>query len=253
MEITFLGTGTSHGIPVIGCGCAVCTSADPRDNRLRSSIMIEANGKRIVVDTGPDFRQQMLREKVKTLDAVLFTHEHKDHTAGLDDIRSFNFYNDKDMDAFATTRVQENIRKSFDYIFSEKTYPGIPQIKFHTIWNEPFKIFDIDVIPVEVMHHKLPVLGFRFGDFCYITDAKTIPEKEQEKIYEIDTLVLNALRIEPHISHFSLSEAIDMALQVKAKNVYFTHIAHELGLHAEVDAKLPEGMHLAYDGLKLSF
>lgn len=251
MKITFLGTGTSHGIPVIGCDCIVCTSNNIKDNRLRSSIMVEAKGKTIVVDTGPDFRQQMLRENVKRLDAVIFTHEHKDHTAGLDDTRSFNFWQDEALPVYATERVQKNLMKSFDYIFSGTKYPGIPQVDFHTIALEPFVVEDIEVTPIEVLHYRLPVLGFRFGNFTYITDANFISDEEKEKIYGTEVLVLNALRIDKHISHFSLEEAIAMVKELNPGVTYFTHISHQLGLHDEVENQLPENIHLAYDGLKL--
>lgn len=251
MKITFLGTGTSHGVPVIACECPVCTSEDSRDKRLRSSILVETQGKTLVVDTGPDFRMQMLREKVKHLDAVLFTHEHKDHTAGFDDIRSFNFFQDKDMDVFATERVQENLKQCYAYIFSDKRYPGIPQVALHTIGLEPFEVYGVPVIPIEVMHLRLPVLGFRFGDFVYITDANYISDIERQKIAGAKVLVLNALRIQPHISHFSLEEAIALAQELGIPQTYFTHISHQLGGHAAVEDSLPKGIKLAYDGLKI--
>jgi phosphoribosyl 1,2-cyclic phosphate phosphodiesterase len=250
MKVTFLGTGTSHGIPVIACDCNVCTSPDPRDNRLRSSIMLQKEGFAVVIDTGPDFREQMLREKVKQLDAVVFTHEHKDHTAGLDDIRAFNF-SGKDMPVYAHPRVQDNLRRSFDYIFAHVQYPGIPKLELHAIDLEPFSIGPIDFIPVEVMHLKLPVLGFRIGDFAYITDANYISPHEIEKLRGVKTLVLNALRIQPHISHYSLEEAIEVAKEIGAQTTYFTHISHQLGRQADVEKTLPEGIKLSYDGMKL--
>lgn len=212
--------------------------------------MIEANGRNIVIDTGPDFRQQMLREHVQNLDAVVFTHEHKDHTAGLDDIRAFNMEGAA-MEVYATERVQENLKKSFDYIFSDKKYPGVPNVHLNTIENEPFYIHKIKFIPIEVRHLYLPVLGFRIGNFTYITDANMIEDEEKEKIIGSKVLVLNALRIQPHVSHFSLSEAIDLARELGIENTYFTHISHQLGKHDDVLAELPEGIHLAYDGLKL--
>jgi len=250
MKITFLG-GTSHGIPVIACPCEVCASLDEKDKRSRSAIMLEVDGQTIVVDTGPDFRTQMLREHVKHLDAVVFTHEHKDHTAGLDDIRAFNFFQSQAIDMYATQRVQENIRKGFDYIFSDTKYPGIPEINFKTIENKPFTVGPTAFTPIEVMHHKLPVFGYRIGDFVYITDANYIAEKEREKIKGAKVLVLNALRIGKHISHFSLEEALEMAAILDIETTYFTHISHQLGKHAEVSPTLPQGVHLAYDGLKL--
>ena len=251
MTITFLGTGTSQGVPVIACDCEVCTSTDPHNNRLRSSIMIENEGKVIVIDSGPDFRFQMLREKVHRLDAIVFTHEHKDHTAGLDDIRAFNYKQQGPIDVYATPRVQEQLKREFYYIFAEFKYPGIPQLTLHTIEMEPFDVAGLKFIPIEVMHYKLPVLGFRIGDFTYITDAKTVADIEVEKIKGTKTLVINALQRQEHISHFTFDEAIDFARQIGAEKTYFTHISHRLGLHAEVSKTLPAGIELAYDGLKL--
>lgn len=251
MKITFLGTGTSQGIPIIACPCAVCNSADSRDNRLRTSIMIEENEKNYVIDTGPDFRQQMLRENVKNMNAVIFTHEHKDHTAGFDDIRAFNFIQKKKIDVYASERVEEAIRREFAYIFSDFKYPGIPEVTMHRITHKPFKVEGLEFIPIEVMHYKLPVLGFRIGDFTYITDANHISEKEKAKIRGSKILVLNALRKEEHISHFTLQQAIEMVKELKPEKAYFTHISHQLGLHAEIEKELPENMYLAFDGLKL--
>jgi phosphoribosyl 1,2-cyclic phosphate phosphodiesterase len=251
MQVTFLGTGTSHGIPVIACGCEVCTSSNNYDKRYRSSIIVEVDGKTIVVDTGPDFRMQMLRENVKKLDAVVFTHEHKDHTAGLDDVRAFNFFQEGKIEIYASLRVQKNLHNCFEYIFAEHKYPGIPEIHVNTIDNEPFNIGNTKIIPIEVLHYKLPVLGFRFADFVYITDANQISEPEREKIKGAKVLVLNALRISKHISHFSLDEAITMARELNIETTYFTHISHQLGKHEDVSKNLPEGILLAYDGLKI--
>jgi len=252
LKVTFLGTGTSQGIPVIACDCEVCKSSDIKDNRLRSSILIESEEKTIIVDTGPDFRQQMLRENVQKLDAVVYTHAHKDHIAGLDDIRAFNFKQKAAIDIFATVAVQEALKREFYYIFSEYKYPGIPQINLKNIHHQNFTIGDIDLKPIEVMHFKLPVLGFRIKDFTYITDAKTISESEQEKIKGTKILVINALQKEKHISHFTLDEAIAFARKIDADKTYFTHISHNLGKHKDVMKELTEKIELAYDGLIIS-
>ncbi len=250
MKITFLGTGTSQGVPVISCPCVVCTSTNKKDNRLRSSVMIECDGKVFVVDSGPDFRQQMLREKVQRLDALIFTHSHKDHTAGMDDIRAFNYFMKKPTEVFATEYTQEKLRQEFPYIFHKSDYPGIPELNFHTVTgDENFRVEGFEVVPIKVLHYKMPVLGFRFGDFTYITDANQIQEEEKKKIYGSKVLVLNALQNEKHISHFTLEEAIIVAKELKAEKTYFTHISHRLGLHDEVNANLPAGIELAYDGL----
>jgi len=251
VTITFLGTGTSQGVPVIACNCEVCTSPDPHDKRLRSSIMIEDNGQVIVIDSGPDFRYQMLRAKVKHLDAIVFTHEHKDHIAGMDDIRAFNYRQEAAIDIYATTRVQEALKREFAYVFAEMKYPGIPEVKLNTIDLKPFMIGNIKFIPIEVMHYKLPVLGFRIGDFTYITDAKTISEPEKQKIKGTKTLVINALQIEKHISHFTFVEAIAFAKEIGAEKTYFTHISHRLGRHQSILGLLPKNITLAYDGLVL--
>jgi phosphoribosyl 1,2-cyclic phosphate phosphodiesterase len=251
MQITFLGTGTSQGVPLIGCPCVVCQSKDPRDKRLRTSVLVQTQGKTLVVDTGPDFRQQMLRENVHSLDAVLLSHEHKDHLAGLDEIRAYNFLQKKAMPVYATERVQQAIRREYAYIFEEPHYPGIPKIDLHTIGLKPFDAEGVPVLPVEVMHHQLPVLGFRFGNFTYITDANFIDEKEKEKIYGSDVLVLNALRKEPHISHFTLEQALELIEELKPKRAFLTHISHQLGLHSEVEKELPGNVKIAFDGLKL--
>ncbi len=251
MIITFLGTGTSQGVPVIGCDCPVCSSEDPRDKRLRTSVMMQVNQKTIVVDTGPDFRYQMLRAKVKSLDAILLTHEHKDHIAGLDDVRAFNYRQQRAMDVYARLRVQEALKREFYYAFSEKKYPGVPLINLHDIGESPFSIAGADIIPIEVMHHRLPVLGFRVGEFTYITDAKTIAPREMEKIKGTKVLVINALQRGHHISHFTLDEAISFAQEIKAERTFFTHISHNMGRHIDVNKELPEGIELAYDGLTL--
>jgi phosphoribosyl 1,2-cyclic phosphate phosphodiesterase len=252
VTITFLGTGTSQGVPVIACGCEVCTSADLRDKRLRSSILVEGEGGIVVIDSGPDFRQQMLRANVQHLDALIFTHEHKDHIAGMDDIRAFNYKQNSAIDVYADERVQKALKREFPYIFEEFKYPGIPQITIHNIDNEPFSIGDLKFIPIEVMHYQLPVKGFRTRDFTYITDAKTISEVEKEKIKGSKILVINALQKQKHISHFTLDEAIAFAQEIGAEKTYLTHISHRLGKHEVVSKDLPLNIELAYDGLKLA-
>jgi phosphoribosyl 1,2-cyclic phosphate phosphodiesterase len=253
MQLTFLGTGTSQGVPLIGCDCPVCQSPDPRDSRLRSSVMLEWDDQRFVIDTGPDFRQQMLRETVKHLNGIVFTHEHKDHVAGLDDIRAFNFMTQKPMDIYCTEAVEFALKREFSYAFHNKNYPGVPQMELHRIHEKPFVLGDRTWIPLPVMHAKMPVLGFRIGPLSYITDANFISIETQEKIRGSEVLILNALRHQQHISHFTLSEAIEMATQLEIPKVYFTHISHQLGLHEEVSSSLPQHMQLAYDGLKLQF
>ena len=251
MKVTFLGTGTSQGIPVIGCTCKVCRSVDFRDKRLRTSIHIAVDGQSLVVDTGPDFRQQMLRENISALDAILYTHEHKDHTGGLDDIRPFNFRQKKDMPIYGRQQVIDQLKTEYAYAFGEKRYPGVPQIITHTIGNEPFNLNGTTVEPIEVSHYKLPVFGFRIKDFSYITDASFISAEEKEKVKNSEVLVLNALQKEEHISHFTLQEALDLIQELKPRKAYLTHISHKLGLHDETSRELPGGVELAYDSLKI--
>lgn len=234
---------------MIGCKCEVCTSTDKKDKRLRSSILVQSAKTTIIVDTGPDFRYQMLREDIRHLDAVLFTHPHKDHLAGLDDIRAFNFFSKKPMDVYADSLTEEAVRRDFYYAFSDTKYPGIPEINMNTITLEPFIVGDIPVTPIQVWHLKMPVMGFRFGKFTYITDANRIDDNEKEKIMNSEVLVLNALRKTVHISHFNLSQAIELSRELKAEKTYFTHISHQLGKHAEVEAELPDNIHLSYDRL----
>lgn len=249
MKITFLGTGTSQGVPPIGCRSDVCLSENPRDKRLRASIHVEWNGLSLVVDCGPDFRYQMIRAGISHVDALLFTHEHRDHTAGLDDIRPFNYLQGAAMPVYLHPRVYQAFQGQFDYIFQPVPYPGIPQIDWHLIDNEPFEIKGHVIRSVEVLHYKLPVLGFVFDKFAYITDANFISEKEKEKLKGMDVLVLNALRREAHISHFTLDEAVALAKELGAKQTYFTHMSHQIGLHDDVCSELPEGIDLAHDGL----
>ncbi|TVR84052.1 MAG: MBL fold metallo-hydrolase [Saprospirales bacterium] len=252
-ELTFLGTGTSQGIPVIGCECKVCNSPDPRDHRLRTSALLKVGGKTFVFDAGPDFRQQMLRERVKNIDAILLTHEHNDHVIGLDDVRPFNFMHRKGIDIFGTDRVIKEVANRFPYVFEENPYPGAPQISTHLIEPLiPFNVNGTDFFPLPVLHGSWPVLGFKSGPVVYITDAKYIPEEVLDEIKGAEILVLNALRKKEHHSHLSLNQAIEISLKVGAKNTYITHVSHVMGLYNEVQAELPSGVYLAYDGLKVS-
>lgn len=251
MKVIFLGTGTSQGVPVIGCSCEVCLSLDYRDKRLRTSVHLEVNGNSILIDTGPDFRQQILRERIQRLDFVLFTHSHKDHTAGLDDVRAFNFKQEMDMPLYGTAPVLAQLKSEYFYAFLEKKYPGTPQLQLNEISEEAFVVNNIKITPLPVTHLHLPVLGFRIGDFSYITDANYIGDETFEKMKGTHTLVLNALQREPHISHFNLEEAIAVAQRIGAEKTYFTHISHKLGLHQEISRLLPPGIELGYDGLSI--
>ena len=253
MTVTFLGTGTSSGVPMIGCTCEVCRSLDHRDQRLRVSVHLRVNGHSLVIDSGPDFRQQMLRARITHLDALLFTHEHKDHTAGLDDIRAFNFRQQQDMPVFGEPRVLEQLQQEFSYIFAEHKYPGVPRVRLHPIERDdaPFDVLGTSVQPLRAMHHKLPVLGFRIGGFCYLTDANHIGLETRELLRGADVIVLNALRHEQHISHFTLAQAINVLEEAQPKRAYLTHISHQLGRHQAVEATLPPWIRLAYDGLKV--
>lgn len=252
MKITFLGTGTSQGIPVIACRCIVCQSTDPRDFRLRTSILVEVEGKTIVIDSGPDFRQQMLRAEVASLDAILFTHEHKDHVAGMDDVRAFNFINQKPMDIYAEERVQTAIKREYAYVFAEFKYPGIPQVNLHQVENGPFFIENIEVIPIRVYHYRLPIFGFRIKDFTYITDANFISDTEIEKMKGTRYLVVNALRKEKHLSHYNLEEAEKLIHTIAPEKAFITHISHQFGLYQELEKELPAGITLAYDTLSFN-
>ncbi len=250
-KITFLGTGTSQGVPFIGCTCTVCTSKDPRDNRLRSSIWVQSEQTSVIIDAGPDFRYQMLRAKVPRIDAIVFTHGHKDHVAGLDDVRAYNYWQNEGIDLYADANAEEILRREFHYAFSGVNYPGIPVLNIRPVTSAPFRIGDLGFIPVQVLHYKLDVYGYRIGDFTYITDANYIAPEEMDKMRGSRFLVLNALRHEPHISHFTLEEAIAIARDIGAERTYFTHASHQLGLHTDIEAGLPDGMFMAYDGLVL--
>lgn len=249
MKITFLGTGTSQGVPVIACRCQVCNSADFRDKRLRSSILVEQGSTAVVIDSGPDFRQQMLRAEVNHIDGLLFTHEHKDHIAGMDDIRAYNYVHREKVNIYANLQVQEALHREFPYVFADFKYPGVPEINMHTIDESAFSIGEIDFLPVPVLHYRLPVLGFRIGDFTYITDANHITEQSMSLIRGSKILVINALRREPHVSHFTLEEALEVIGKLGPEKAYLTHISHQLGMHEDVNAELPAHVQCAYDGL----
>lgn len=251
MKVTFLGTGTSQGVPIICCECRVCRSENPKDNRLRSSILIESNTAKVIIDSGPDFRQQLLRIGLKSLDAVVFTHEHKDHIAGLDEVKAFNFFNNIRMPIYASSRVQEALKREFAYIFSEEKYPGIPEIDLHLVEDSPIIIKDIELLPIDVIHYRLPIKGYRIKDFTYITDANYISEQEKEKIKGSKIIVINALRKQNHVSHFTFQQAIDLMFELKPEKAYFTHISHQLGMYDEISAELPDFIELAYDGLQI--
>lgn len=278
-KLTFLGTGTSQGVPMIGCGCDVCRSNDPRDKRLRASALVDYDGIRILVDAGPDFRQQMLRENVTHLDAILLTHNHKDHTGGLDDVRAFNYLEKRATEIYCEKYVEESLRLEYGYAFAEKKYPGAPEWHVHNIDEKPFQIStggeeevllwtsgtgytrtrvssqeesrNTEIIPIRGMHYKLPVLGYRFGNIAYCTDMNLIPEEEFEKLQGLDHFVINCVKNGKHISHFSIEEAVQTALRVGAKHSWLTHLSHQLPCHAQLEKELPSGIHPAYDGLKL--
>ena len=261
-KITFLGTGTSQGVPMIGCSCPVCTSENPKDNRLRTSALVEVDGFRILIDCGPDFRQQMLREKITDIDAVILTHQHKDHTGGMDDIRAFNYFRKEAFPIYAETNVQDSLKMEYSYAFAEHKYPGVPEYKLHTIDENPFTISKVlpdgntatlTITPIRVYHYMLPILGFRFGNMAYITDGSRIPAEEFKKLEGIDLFIINTVRKEKHISHFSLPEALDVIKKVAAPRNYLTHLSHQIGTHEHLESILPSNVQPAYDGLKLDF
>ncbi len=248
IKATFLGTGTSQGVPVVACDCHVCRSTDSKDQRLRSAMLLQVNGQNFVIDAGPDFRQQMLKEKIKTLRAILITHEHVDHIFGLDDIRSFNWIQKHPTDIYAEKRVQDSIKRIFDYVFTDSSYPGIPKMDLHPIHDEPFIIDGIEFIPVRCFHHKLPVYGFRVGGFSYITDTNFIAPEELDKLKGSRVLVINALRKEKHISHFNLDQALEVIQQVNPEKAFLTHISHGFGRHSEIQSWLPDHGFAAFAG-----
>ncbi len=254
IDVTVLGSGTSQGVPVIGCQCEVCQSKNPKDKRLRSSIMFSYGKENFVVDTGPDFRQQMLREDVRSLRAVLYTHSHKDHIAGMDDVRSFNFLEKRDMELYCNTDVEEALKREFYYAFEANKYPGVPNVNINLIDTEPFQLPDGPrVLPILVYHYKMPVFGFRIGDFAYLTDVKSIPQKEFEKLRGVKYLILDCLRERPHLSHLNVEEALDIVDALSPEQTYLTHISHLFDTHENIEEKLPKSVSPAYDGLKLSF
>lgn len=250
MKIKFLGTGTSTGVPEIGCRCEVCTSKDTKDRRLRASVLIDINGTRILMDCGPDFRQQIMHEPFKRLHGVLVTHEHYDHVGGLDDLRPFAKLGD--LDIYSNSITLNALRTRMPYSFYEQRYPGVPALILHEVSaEEPFNVEDVEIQPINIMHYRLPILGYRIGSFAYLTDVKVIPEKEFEKLQGLDTLVIGALRIGEHIAHLSLSEALNMIKRIAPKKAYLIHMSHQIGLHEEVQKNLPENVFLSYDGLEI--
>lgn len=250
MKIIFLGTGTSQGVPIIGCNCEVCKSTDPRDNRLRSSLLISLNGLNILIDAGPDFRQQMLREQILQLDAILLTHEHKDHVGGLDDVRAFNWIQKRPMDVYAEKRVNDSLKvHDFSYVVDQKDYPGIPKMTFCNITEDPFQIAEVKIVPIRGMHLNLPVLGYRINKFAYITDMNYISPHERDKLRGLEVLVINALRRRKHVSHFNIEEALEIIEDVNPRKAYLTHVSHQVGLYKDFEKELPQNVKPAYDGL----
>jgi len=252
-RVVFLGTGTSQGVPMIGCNCEVCRSTDPRDKRLRSSIYVEYEGLKLVVDAGPDFRSQMLANNIQDLDAILLTHKHIDHVGGLDDVRALNYFEKRAFPIYCEETTYDSLKRTFYYAFSENKYPGVPEYNIEIIENKPFKINDVEIIPIRAMHYQLPVLGFRFGNFAYVTDANFIPEEEYEKLQGVNYFVINTVKRTKHISHYSLPEAIAVAKRVGAKQSYLTHLSHQFPRYTEFAAELPDKIYPAYDGLSIIF
>jgi len=249
VRLTFLGTGTSQGVPVIACPCPVCQSDQEKDKRLRASVYVEVNGVNILIDAGPDFRQQMLRASVKHLDGILLTHEHKDHIGGLDDVRAFNFVNRRPMDIYAEERVQDALKQEYAYVFAENRYPGVPEMNLFNVDGYPFEINGVKIIPIRCFHYKMPIYGYRIGDLTYITDANFISEEEKEKIVGSKYIVINALRKQKHISHFTLGEALKLIEEFSPRKAFITHVSHQMGFHADIQAELPRNVAMAYDGL----
>jgi phosphoribosyl 1,2-cyclic phosphate phosphodiesterase len=250
-KICLLGTGTSQGIPVVGCQCAVCRSLDSRDKRLRTSAFVEVGDCAILIDSGPDLRQQLLANQITKVDAILLTHEHKDHLGGLDDIRPLNFMTHKQMDIYGQGRVLDVVKKDYDYAFKSDPYPGVPEMRLHKVADEPFRIGDIEVIPIKVKHLLLPILGYRIGNMAYITDASFISDKELSKLTELKILIINALRIKKHYSHFNLAQALAIIEKLKPEQAYLTHISHDMGCYADINPTLPAGVVLGVDGMRI--
>jgi phosphoribosyl 1,2-cyclic phosphate phosphodiesterase len=252
MEVTFLGTGSSHGIPVIGCNCDICKSDDEKNKRLRSSVAINIKGLNIIIDTGPDFRQQMLREKITRIDAVLLTHEHKDHTAGIDDLRAFNYLMKSSVNVYAEDRVLRKLKQEYRYIFKKDKYPGAPDIDLFEVSNDMFFIENIRVLPIRIFHNKLPIYGYRIENMAYITDVKTISDEEMSKLQDLELLIVSAIRVKPHIAHMGLNDVLELVAKLKPKKVYLTHISHMQYDFDKLSRILPENIFPAYDGLVIN-
>ena len=249
IKIRLLGTGTSQGVPEVGCRCVACRSLDNRDKRLRTSAFVEVGDYAILIDSGPDLRQQLLANQITKVDAILLTHEHKDHLGGLDDIRPLNFSARKQMDIYGLGRVLDVVKKDYDYAFKSDPYPGVPEMRLHKVLDEPFMIGNIEIIPIKVKHLSLPILGYRIGNMAYITDASFIPDKELAKLTGLKILIINALRKREHYSHFNLAQALAIIEKLKPEQAYITHISHEMGCYADVNPTLPADVALGFDGM----